>query len=94
MPAASCWTPSLPRAIGAFAEITGSRGGTRLLERATGEARKLAEVDQDAIAALILDERRRDGTFARSQGQLTRLAAKVCRDIADDSGRNIAIDEL
>lgn len=71
---------------------------TQLLGRAIGEARKLAAADQDAIAALILDEladdRRWDEAFARSQGQLTKLAAKVRRDIAEGRVKDIASDEL
>ncbi len=58
---------------------------TQLLEEALTEVRKLPESEQDAIATLILaeleDERRWQETFARSQDQLARLAAKVREDI-------------
>jgi hypothetical protein len=71
---------------------------TELLERAIEETRKLAPPEQDAIAALILDEleddRRWDEAFANSQDQLSSLAAKVRRDIADGRVRDVGIDEL
>lgn len=71
---------------------------TQLLEQAIVEARKLSAPEQDAIAALILeelaDDRRWDDAFARSQDQLSRLAAKVRRDIADGRVRDGGIDEL
>lgn len=71
---------------------------TRLLEHAIEEARKLPAPVQDAIAALILeeldDERRWDEAFANSQDQLSKLAAKVRRDIADGRVRDGGIDEL
>jgi hypothetical protein len=62
---------------------------TQLLERAIAEVGKLPDPEQDAIAALILDQiaddRAWDEAFDRSQDQLARLAAKVREDIA--SGR-------
>lgn len=71
---------------------------TQLLEQAIGEARKLSESEQDAIAALILeeiaDDRRWDAAFANSQDQLSKLAAKVRRNIAEGRVRDIGIDEL
>ena len=71
---------------------------TRLLEQAIGEARKLTPAEQDAIAAIILDEldddRRWDEAFANSQDQLAKLAAKLRRDIADGRVRDGGIDEL
>ncbi len=70
---------------------------TRLLEQAIGEARKLEASEQDAIAAVILDEldddRRWDEAFANSQESLSRLAAKVRRDVADGRVREAGIDE-
>lgn len=58
---------------------------TQLLEQALSEVKKLPEVEQDAIAALILDEladeRRWQESFARSQDHLARLAAKAREDI-------------
>lgn len=58
---------------------------TQLLEQALTEVKKLPEPEQDAIAALILDEladeRRWQESFARSHDHLARLAAKVREDI-------------
>lgn len=58
---------------------------TQLLQQALTEVQKLPEREQDAIASLILDEladeRRWQESFARSQSQLSRLAAKVREDI-------------
>lgn len=63
---------------------------TQLLEHAIGEARKLTDAEQDALAALILeeldDDRRWDEAFTNSQDQLARLAAKVRRNT--DGGRS------
>jgi len=71
---------------------------TQLLEQALAEIRKLPEPEQDAIAALILDElvdeRRWEEAFARSQDQLTALAAKVREDVRDGRVRNMGVDEL
>ena len=71
---------------------------TQLLERAVGEAGKLTDSEQDAIAALILeeleDERRWDEAFDASQDRLSELAAKVRRDLASGRVREIGIDEL
>ena len=71
---------------------------TRLLEQAIGEARKRSEAEQDAIAALILeelaDDRRWDEAFAASQDRLSELAAKVRGDIAAGRVRDVGIDEL
>ena len=71
---------------------------TQLLEQAFGEARRLPAPEQDAIAALILeeiaDDRRWDEAFAGSQDQLSRLAARVRRDIASGRVRDGGFDEL
>lgn len=54
---------------------------TQLLERAYAEVAQLADTEQDAIAALILDEledeRRWQTAFALSQGALARLAQEA-----------------
>ena len=59
---------------------------TQLLERAIAEVGKLPDPEQDAIAALILeqiaDDRAWDEAFDRSQDQLAQLADKVREDIA------------
>ncbi|HWF44480.1 MAG TPA: hypothetical protein VG537_07555 [Candidatus Kapabacteria bacterium] len=51
---------------------------TKLLEQAFSEIQKLSEHDQDVLASLIiqemLSERKWDEAFARSQGQLEKLA--------------------
>ena len=71
---------------------------TQLLQEALGEVQKLPAADQDAIAAIILeelaDERRWDAAFARSQPQLDKLAAKVRSDIAAGRAQPGGIDEL
>lgn len=54
---------------------------TQLLERAYAEVAQLPEADQDAIAALILeeleDERKWQISFAQSQDALARLAEEA-----------------
>lgn len=71
---------------------------TQMLEQALAEVSKLADSDQDAIAALILeelaDERRWEEAFARSQEPLARLAAKAREDIRAGRVRQIGMDEL
>ena len=71
---------------------------TQLLEQALAEVHKLPPPEQDAIAALILeelaDERRWDEAFARSQEPLARLAAKVREDIRAGRVRRAEVDEL
>jgi hypothetical protein len=71
---------------------------TQLLEQAIGEARKLPAEEQDAIAAMILeelaDDRRWDEAFANSQDRLSKLAEKDRRDDEDGRVRNVGIDEL
>jgi hypothetical protein len=71
---------------------------TQLLEQAIAELHKLPESDQDAIAALILeeisDERRWEVSFANSQRELSKLAEKVREDIRSGRVRDLGIDEL
>jgi hypothetical protein len=71
---------------------------TELLQQALAEMQKLPDADQDAIAAIILeeiaDERRWDEAFARSQEQLGRLADRVREDILAGRVRDIGVDEL
>lgn len=54
---------------------------TQLLEQALAQLEKLPQDEQDAIAALILeeiaDERRWDESFARSQDRLAELAREI-----------------
>jgi len=58
---------------------------TDLLEKALTEIQNLSSEEQDAIAALILeeiaDERKWDEAFSNSQDQLAKLADKVRKDI-------------
>jgi hypothetical protein len=71
-------------------------GMTQLPEQAMGEVRKLPDADQDAIAAIILeeiaDDRRWDDAFARSQDQLERLANRVREDIRAGKVTGHAVD--
>jgi len=71
---------------------------TQLLEQALAELRKLTESEQDAMAALILDEladeQRWQESFARSQDQLAQLAEQARKDIREGRVRNMGIDEL
>ena len=71
---------------------------TQLLEQALAQLEKLPQDEQDAIAALILeeiaDERRWDESFARSQDRLAELAAKVRGDIQAGRVRDVGVDEL
>ena len=71
---------------------------SQLLDRVIEEMRKLSAPEQDAIAAVILeelaDERRWDDAFAQSQEQLARLADKVRADIRAGRAKNVGIDEL
>jgi hypothetical protein len=71
---------------------------TQLLQHAIEEIKKLPTSEQDAIAALILeeiaDERRWEDAFAHSQPQLERLAEKVREDIRAGQVKDVGIDEL
>lgn len=71
---------------------------TQLLEQALREVKKLPEAEQDVIAALILDEladeRRWQESFARSQDQLARLAAKAREDIRAGRVKSGGFDQL
>ncbi|MFH0341388.1 MAG: hypothetical protein ACHBNF_04505 [Chromatiales bacterium] len=67
---------------------------TKLLERAVKKLEALPDSEQDAIAALILeeleDEARWDKTFARTQDALARLAAEAMAE--DRAGKTEALD--
>lgn len=69
-----------------------------LLDRAVAEARQLPSADQDAIAALILeeikDDRRWDEAFARSPGKLEALAARATEQVRAGPARAAGFDEL
>jgi hypothetical protein len=71
---------------------------TQLLEQAIEQIKKLPSTEQDAIAAIILDEiadeRRWEGAFSRSQPQLERLAEKAREDIRAGRIQDVGMDEL
>ena len=71
---------------------------TQLLERALTEVYKLPPEEQDAIAALILeeleDEQRWNKVFAGSEDKSAQLANKVRADIKAGRIRKMGIDEL
>lgn len=71
---------------------------THMLEKALTEVRKLPEEQQDAIAAMILeelaDEARWNETFSRSQDQLASLAANAREEIRAGRVRQSGMDEL
>lgn len=71
---------------------------TALLEQALAEIQKLPPAEQDAIAALILDEladeERWTSAFADSQDALARLAAKARQDRRSGKARPLGFDEL
>jgi hypothetical protein len=66
---------------------------TQRLEQAIRELEKLPEQAQDAIAALILeqiaDDHAWDEAFARTQGPLAELAARVRAQIAAGHVRRV-----
>ena len=57
---------------------------TRLLKKAMSEVEKLPESEQDAVAALVLEElaseQRWTGSFSKSQDALAKLAEKALAD--------------
>ncbi len=67
---------------------------TELLERAVEKIRDLPDDEQDAIAALILeeleDEVRWDRTFVRTQDALVKLAAEAMAE--DHAGTTEVLD--
>lgn len=71
---------------------------TKLMEKALAEVDKLPAVQQDVIAAIILDEladeERWDNAFAESQDKLASLAEKARRDKKTGRGKQMGIDEL
>jgi hypothetical protein len=71
---------------------------TDLLQRALCELQKRPSADQDAIAALILDEleddRRWDESFAGSQDKLAALARQARLAVEAGQARQAGWDEL
>ena len=71
---------------------------TPFLERAIERVQELPAAEQDAIAAVILDEladeQRWEESFANSQEQLGKLAAKVRADIRAGRVKDIPVEDL
>ncbi len=71
---------------------------TQLLTQALEKVHDLAPSEQDAIAAIILDEladeERWSAAFARSQNQLAKLAEKARQDVQAGRFREMGFDEL
>lgn len=71
---------------------------SQLLEHAVAEARKLPDADQEAIAALILEEieedRKWEESFARSPGKLAALAERAVEQVHAGRFRAAGFDEL
>ncbi|MCL0074381.1 hypothetical protein M1O50_05920 [Dehalococcoidia bacterium] len=70
---------------------------TKLLERAVEKTKKLPDSEQDAIAALILeeleDEMRWEKAFARSQDALAKLAQEAMAEhrAGKTKGRSVTL---
>ncbi|HSG38189.1 MAG TPA: hypothetical protein VLE27_01005 [Thermoanaerobaculia bacterium] len=68
------------------------------LEQVIQEVQKLPAAEQDAIASIILDEladeKRWEDSFARSQDQLSRLAAKVRADVRSGRISDLSVEDL
>ncbi len=71
---------------------------TNLLEEAFAKISKLPPEEQDALAAMLLDElaseRRWDRAFARSQEQLARLADETLAEFEEGKTTPLAEDNL
>jgi hypothetical protein len=71
---------------------------THLLEQAIAQLNNLSESDQDAIAALILeelaDEQRWQESFGRSQDKLKQRADQARQDVREGRVRDLGMDEL
>ena len=71
---------------------------TELLEKAVAEVSKRTAVQQNIIAAMILeeleDEEQWDNTFARSQDKLAKLADKARENFKKGCVKKMGFDEL
>ena len=71
---------------------------SQLLDHAVAEVRKLPDAEQDAIAALILEEieedRRWEEALARSPSKLAVLAARAEEQVRAGRCRAVGFDEL
>jgi hypothetical protein len=71
---------------------------SQLLDQAMAEARKLSELEQDAIAALIMaeieDDRKWEESLARSPGKLAALMNRAAQQVQAGQCRTAGFDEL
>ncbi len=71
---------------------------SQLLDQAVVEARKLSDIEQDAIAAIILEEIRDDQrwekSLAGSPGKLTALVARAEAQVRAGQCRTAGFDQL
>ena len=71
---------------------------TQLLDDVIKKITKLPDAEQDALAALLIDEledeHRWDESFAKSQDKLAAMSAKVDEDVRAGRVTDIGIDEL
>jgi len=71
---------------------------TQLLTQAIKKVHDLPPSEQDAIAAIILDEladeERWSAAFAKSQNQLAKLAEKARRDVQAGRFKEMGFDEI
>lgn len=71
---------------------------SQLLDQAVAEARKLPNAEQDAIAAIILeeieDDRRWEETLARSPEKLAALVTRAEEQVRTGRFRAAGFDEL
>jgi hypothetical protein len=71
---------------------------SQMLDHAVAEARKLPDAEQDAIAALILeeieDDQRWEEALARSPEKLAALAARAEEQVRAGRCRAVGFDEL
>lgn len=66
---------------------------TKLLDKAISEVAKLPASEQDAVAALVLEElaseRRWSSSFAKSQDQLAKLAEEALAEYASGQTKSL-----
>jgi len=71
---------------------------TQLLERAFAEAAKLPDRDQDALAALVMEEleseKKWDDAFANSQDMLAQMAEQALAEHKKGETRPLNVDAL
>ena len=71
---------------------------TQLLDDVIKKITQLPDAEQDALAALLIDEledeQRWDESFAKSQDKLAAMSAKVDEDVRAGRVTDIGIDEL